>query len=84
LTVISVVFSELFYGSGSWLGLLLYLSIIIGLMRVSKEASLIMLPVSVFLAIDYFGRAGFVWYGIIMTCVCIFIVLSIMGNKKGK
>ena len=78
---ISVVFEELFYGSGAWLGLLLLLAIITGLMARSKEISVLMIPVTLFLAIDYFGREMLIWNGIIMLCTTVFIV---MANMKGK
>ncbi len=79
---IAVAFQELFYGSGAWLGILLLLSIIIGLSLKEKYAAVMMLPVCIFLGIDYITN-DLLWNALIMFFSSIFIVFNLARNKKG-
>ena len=78
---ISSVFEELFYGSGSWLGLLLFLAIITALTLKAKYTGLLMLPVTVFLAIDYLSYPSLLWHSVIMFLASVFIIIQIAKGK---
>lgn len=74
-------FTELFYGSGSWLGLLLLLAIIMVLATSKKYLGLVMIPVTVFLGISYLSYSELMWHSIIMFLSSIFIVISIVKRN---
>lgn len=80
----SAIFTELFYGAGAWLGLLLYLAIIIGLTLKTKYAGVLMLPVSIFLGISYLSYPALTWNAVIMFFSAIFIVANLAKNRKGE
>jgi len=81
LSSIAQVFTELFYGSGAWLGLLLFLAIIIGLAFSNKYVGVLMLPVSIFLAISYLDYPSLLWHGAIMFICAIFIVVHLLMER---
>jgi len=80
LSSIALVLDELFYGSGSWLGILLLLILIIGISLKEKYAGLLMLPVTVFIGLDYLSE-NMLWHMIIMFTASAFVVLNIF--RKG-
>jgi len=67
-------FLELLYGSGSWFGILLLLAFIIGLLMRWKYSGVLLLPVTVFLAIDYLNN-DLAWHSIIMFVSSVFIIV---------
>jgi hypothetical protein len=77
---IALVFDELFYGSGAWLGILLLLVIILGISLKTKYAGLLMIPVTVFLGIDYLTE-DMLWHSIIMFITSVFVVINVF--RKG-
>lgn len=84
MSSIASVFTELFYGSGYWLGLLLYLVIIVGLSSRNRMAAALMIPVTIFLGLSYLANA-LQWPGLIMffsTCLVTFIAVK-EGNQSG-
>lgn len=78
---ITIAFQELFYGSGAWLGLLLMLALILVMTRVTKYSGLLMLPVCVFLAIDYLSYPALMWNAIIMFFASAFILINLVRGK---
>jgi len=84
MSAIDDVFTALFFGTGSWLGLLLFITLILGVTFAWKYGGLLMMPVSVFLAINYLDN-DLGWHGLIMVLVAIFIIGSMVyAEKKGK
>lgn len=77
---INGVFSSLFYGTGSWLGILLLLSIITGLLLKWKYTGALLLPITVFLALDYLSK-DLGWHTMIMFLTSTFILIY-MARKK--
>jgi len=67
-------FFELLYGSGSWFGVLLLLAFIIGLLMRWKYSGVLLLPVTVFLAIDYLNN-DLAWQSMIMFVTSVFIIV---------
>jgi hypothetical protein len=81
---IELVFTELFYGSGIWLGLLIILSIVVALSYKSRYAGALCLPVTVFMGIDYITNyvdQYQLWASLIMFSASLFLVLHIATNK---
>jgi len=74
-------FEALFYGSGSWLGLLLFLSIITGLLLRWKNMGALILPVTIFLGIEYLDK-NLGWHAVIMFLSSVFTLLYMI--TKGR
>lgn len=83
-TAINELFTALFYGSGSWLGLLLFIMFILGITLKFPKAGLLMLPVAVFLGVTYLEN-DLGWQAIIMWLASVFILLDIAYtlHKRG-
>jgi len=77
----SGVFTELFYGAGSWLGLLIILAIVIVLSLQTRYAGLLMLPVCVFLGITYLGYPALMWNAVIVFFAAIFIMVNLVKSE---
>ena len=75
------VFNALFFGSGSWLGLLLFLAIMIGLLIKTEWSGVLLLPITVFLGIAYLNQ-DLGWHAIIMFFTSIFIVVYMMKKSR--
>ena len=77
---VELAFTELFFGTGSWLGILLLLSIIVVLALKNRFIAVLMIPVTLFLGIDYLDN-GLMWNSIIMFLSSIFILLNAIKNR---
>ena len=53
LSTVNEAFQALFFGTGSWFGLILMLILIVGLVLKWKESAVLMVPVSVLLGLQY-------------------------------
>lgn len=73
-SLIDDAFNALFYGAGSWLGLLLMIALIVGLVSKWKLAGGLFIPVSIFMGINYFNH-DLGWHGLIMFLVAIFVLI---------
>jgi hypothetical protein len=76
------VFNSLFYGAGSWLGLILMLILMIGLTLKWRNASVIMMPMSVMLGINYLNN-NLGWHALIMFLTAIFILIE-YSHQRGR
>ena len=84
LDAVNAAFEALFYGSGAWFGILLYLSIILGLMLKWKYSGVLTLPTVLFIGIGYLTHdPSMPWHALIMWFSGIFILLFI-ANKIGE
>lgn len=81
MSEIAEAFNELFYGAGAWLGLLLLLALIVSLTVKTKYAGVFMLPVTIFLAIDYLDYPALLWNSLIMFFASVFIVINLVKGK---
>jgi len=83
LDAVNAAFDALFYGSGMWFGLLLILSMCIGLMLKWKYSGILTAPVTTFLGLDYLSR-DLGWGAIIMFFTTIFTIIYVyLSRKKG-
>lgn len=82
--LVDEAFESLFFGSGSWLGLLLFLVIIIVLLLKWKYTGVLTLPITIFLGLDYLEKS-LDWHSMIMFFTSIFILLYLVKElKKGR
>ena len=80
MSSIALVFGELFFGSGSWLGILLLLVIILAISLKTKYAGVLMIPVTIFLGIEYLSK-GMPWHTIIMLITSVFVILNMFRRE---
>ena len=83
MSAIDEAFNALFFGAGSWLGILLFLSIIIGLLLKWKYTGALLLPITIFLALEYLAY-DMAWESIIMLCTSVFILIYMVKGAKWK
>ena len=84
-STIALAFEELFYGSGMWLGLLLLLSIIIALALKNKYASVLTIPITLFLGIDYITNAettSHYWGALIMFFTTVLVMFQLARKRN--
>jgi len=74
-------FEALFYGAGSWLGILLLLSITLGLLLKWKYSGALLLPITIFLGIDYVAK-DLLYHALIVWFAAIFILLFMCKQLK--
>jgi len=79
--VVDEAFESLFFGSGSWLGLLLFLILITGLLFKWKSMGVLLLPVTVFFGIEYLNK-GLKWQSMIMFLSSIFILFYLITRRR--
>ena len=80
-SIVDQAFQSLFFGAGSWLGLILMLMLIVGLVLKWKEAAVLMFPVSIFLGLQYLDNDLGV-HTSIMWLSSVFIVLWVIKEHK--
>lgn len=84
----SELFTELLFGSGSWIGLLLILSIIFVVSFIDKRSSIIFIPLSIFMGFMYLENVSansyFMWSAILMFITTIFLVIRVVELSKKR
>lgn len=87
MTQISDVFTELFYGGGSWLMLIILVSMILVISVKIKYSLIIFIPISIFLGFNYLNKATPInhldWCAVIMWILPIFLVLIELEKRRG-
>jgi len=83
LTAFDDFFTALFIGNGNLLGLLLLVTLAIGIMLTWKYSGIITIVISVLAAFYYFDNA-LGWHGILMIFMSIFALgyMSVKGKKE--
>jgi len=74
-------FTELFYGSGAWLGLIILLILCLGMVVKWRYSGALFLPVMLFLGIDYLTN-DLGWQALIMFFGSVFIVVFMVKEMK--
>jgi hypothetical protein len=83
LDAVNAAFEALFYGSGSWFGILLYLSIVLGLMLKWKYSSVVTIPPTIFIGIGYLTHdPAMPWHALIMWFSSLFLILYMVKQIK--
>ena len=77
------VFSAFFFGNGSILGLLLFLALIVGFALMWRYAIVLVQPITVLLAIQYWDNA-LGWHGLIMILTGIFLTFYSVLHKANR
>ena len=75
------VFNALFFGSGSWLGLLLFLTIFLTLMLRWKYASCLTIPIAIFIGLEYLSNS-LAWHALTMFMTTIFMLGYLVKEAK--
>jgi len=81
--VLNQVFEVLFFGSGMWLGLLLFIILAISLVQKLKEAGILIMPIIIWMGIEYATRINndpqkFIWPVIILFLIASFIIYKLV------
>ena len=78
----SEFFTELLFGSGAWLGLILIIAIMLLVSAKTKTGGIFMCIISIFLGLEYFNNvstsSNFMWSAIIM-----FITGALLAIQSG-
>jgi len=83
MSEIEEVFNVLFFGAGSWLGLLLFLTIFLGLMLKWKYASCILIPIAIFIGLEYLNN-DLGWHAITMFMTTVFMLSYLTKEVKNQ
>jgi len=79
-------FEELLFGSGSWLGLIVIIAIIVLVTAKEKFSAVIFLPITILLSIHYFQNVSpsndFMWSGVIMLIMTIYCLVMVSWGVK--
>lgn len=83
LEAVNGAFEALLFGSGSWLGILLLVSIIVALLLKWPYIGALLLPVTIFVGIEYVGK-DLAWHSIIMFLTGIFTLFYMAKELRGR
>ena len=79
-------FEALFFGSGAWLGILLFVTVVFLLSALNKWANVLCIPLSIFIGIWYLDNLevsnNMMWGAICMLLSPVFLTVM-LAEKKG-
>lgn len=81
MPIVDQAFESLFFGSGSWLGLLLFICMFLGLQFKWKHTGALTIPIAVFIGIEYLDN-DLGWQALIMFFTALFIMLMMVKDLK--
>ena len=79
---LNAVWESLFFGSGSWLGLLIIISIVASLLIRFKYIAVLTTPVMILLGVDYLNHT-LGWHALIMFFTSIFVFIYSLIKGRG-
>ncbi len=87
LTIVDQAFESLFYGSGAWFGMLLFIILCVGLVKKWKYSGALIVPIIIAMEVTYYDRldasGNYIWHMIILLVLAIFIALyTFMGKDE--
>ena len=78
LNAVDQAFESLFYGTGSWLGILLIIILTLGIVLKWAYAGALVLPVIIWMSYDYYQKiqegGGYHWHFIVLLVLATFII----------
>jgi len=82
-------FESLFFGTGAWLGLLLFMIVCVALVAISKYCTVFVVIISIMMEVEYFNRldiyGNYVWHMLILMFFALFTcVASLTGKLERK
>ena len=84
MSLVDDAFTALFYGEGSWLGLLLFIFLMLGFTLKWKYAGALFIPISILVGIEYLNR-DLAYQSMIMFLLSPFMVILIAyEGRKGR
>lgn len=80
-------FESLFFGTGAWLGLLLFMIVCVALVAISKYCAVFVVMIIVFFEVEYYNRldiyGNHVWKMVILLFFALFVCIVAL-TKKGR
>jgi len=84
MSIIDTAFESLFFGSGSWLGILLFLILCFAFVYAWRYSGVLLVPVTVFFALEYVGQ-NLGYHALIMFSSTILIsYITVEGIRSKK
>lgn len=88
MSEVEEAFQVLLYGEGAWIGLLLFMTVMIVIGAKSKWASILFIPLSVFIGISYLENvsvsSNFMWCAIMMFIMSISLTVRVTLTLRGR
>lgn len=85
---VDLAFESLFFGSGSYLGLLLLITIMVSLLHKWRSSGVLILPTIFLLETEYYSRIttspALVWNMLTMLVMAIFTMAYMIGDMRRK
>ena len=82
IDVWNALWESLFFGNGSWLGILIIISIIVALLIKYRYVAVLTMPITILWGIEFLNR-DLGWQALIMFLTTIFTVIYITA-KRGR
>lgn len=86
MSEITEIFTELFYGEGAWLMLILFVAMILVISIKVKYSVVIFIPISIFLGLNYLDNASasnnLLWCALIMWILPLFLILFEIQKRR--
>lgn len=80
-------FESLFFGTGAWLGMLLFMIVCVVLVAISKYSAVFVVMIIIFFEVEYYNRLNIygnhVWKMIILLFFGLFVCIAAL-TKKGR
>jgi len=87
-SIVDDAFESLFFGTGAWLGLLIFMSICVSLALVWKYFGVFIIIIIVLFEVEYYNRldiyGNHIWKMIILLFFAIFIAWLTLTKAKGR
>jgi len=79
-------FESLFFGTGAWLGLLLFMIVCVALVAISKYCSVFVIIIIIMFEVEYYTRlddyGNHVWKMIILLFFALFVCITALVDKR--
>lgn len=78
-------FESLFFGTGAWLGLLLFMILCVALVAISKYCVVFVVIIAIMMEVEYFTRldiyGNYVWHMLILMFFALFTTIAALTGK---
>ena len=88
-SAVDQAFESLFFGTGAWFGLVLFITVCVGLALKWKYVGALLIPVIIGMEVEYYDRlnsgGNYVWHIFILLCLALFIAFRTVSEiKEGR
>lgn len=81
-------FESLFFGTGAWLGLLLFMIVCVALVAISKYTVVFVVIIVIMMEVEYYARldiyGNYVWHMIILMFFALFMCIASLTGKLDR